>query len=764
LFRTTDMNARLFVFTVLSLLSVCLCDPTTAPAEALLKRRFPSIASAFTLSICSPAPDGSPRYTIADAPASAAPARIAIAGSDVNALTAGIGHYLEHIAHIHLSWTGDETRNAQDPSQLAKVGTTIEEQASSRWSYYMNTCTHSYSAAWWDWDRWEREIDWMALRGVNLPLAFTGQEYVQRLLFREFGLSEQETLEYFTGPAFLAWFRMGNVQTWAGPLPASWVDAQHDMQVKILARMRELDMTPVLSMFAGHVPSAFRQLYPTANITPAADWGGFPQEDRTWILEVTDPLFNKLAKRYIEIQTEVYGTSHIYNGDVYNEMIPPSSDPAYLAESSRGTINGLLAADPNAIWLMQGWLFVNDREFWKEEQVKAYLSGVPNDKMIILDLFTEGAPVWSSFGGYYGKKWIWCMLHNFGGTPGMWGNLTHMLTQPHLDQVSALGKGMIGVGITMEAIGQNYMMYDAMLQARWRTAPEKNVDSWVQNYAARRYALDKAPKDVADRITKGWVMLRTSVYNSMYHNATRIENRPSFEALPEKFAIVSKGGLIPAIQNGSIKTGNVHDVWETLNLWINDENTRKAMKGVIPFEHDVIDVVTQCLANQFDFFRVDFYHAYKDKDIQKMKDVAQKKQALLEQMDRLLAADHFYLLGKWIEDAKKLATTDAEKVQYEFNARNQLTLWGPDGNINDYARKSWAGLYKDYYAPRWQMFTTAVINAVAQGKEFDQATWDAQEALPFEKKWQNSVTKYASEPSGEDALELAYQLFQQWRI
>ncbi len=27
----------------------------------------------------------------------------------------------------------------------------------------------------WDWLRWEREIDWMALQGVNIALAYTGQ-------------------------------------------------------------------------------------------------------------------------------------------------------------------------------------------------------------------------------------------------------------------------------------------------------------------------------------------------------------------------------------------------------------------------------------------------------------------------------------------------------------------------------------------------------------------------------------------------------------
>lgn len=48
----------------------------------------------------------------------------------------------------------------------------------SRFRYYQNVCTVSYSFVWWDWPRWEREIDWMALNGINLPLAFTGQEAI----------------------------------------------------------------------------------------------------------------------------------------------------------------------------------------------------------------------------------------------------------------------------------------------------------------------------------------------------------------------------------------------------------------------------------------------------------------------------------------------------------------------------------------------------------------------------------------------------------
>ena len=55
---------------------------------------------------------------------------------------------------------------------------------------------------------------------------------------------------------------------------------------------------------------------------------------------------------------------------------------------------------------------------------------------------------------------------------------------------------------------------------------------------------------------------------------------------------------------------------------------------------------------------------------------------LMSDVETLLASDEHFLLGRWLEDAKTQATNDAEKQLYEYNARNQLTLWGPtDGNV-----------------------------------------------------------------------------------
>ena len=59
----------------------------------------------------------------------------------------------------------------------------------------------------------------MALNGVNLPLAYTGQEKVYQKLYNQFGVSNESLAEYFGGPAFLAWNRGQGLLAWVCEAP-----------------------------------------------------------------------------------------------------------------------------------------------------------------------------------------------------------------------------------------------------------------------------------------------------------------------------------------------------------------------------------------------------------------------------------------------------------------------------------------------------------------------------------------------------------------
>ena len=168
--------------------------------------------------------------------------------------------------------------------------------------YYMNACTPGYSFAWWQWPDWEKHIDWMALNGVNLPLAPTGQEAVWRRVWRRLGLTDLDLEEHFAGPAFLPWGRMGNLRKWGGPLSRHWHKLQLQLQHRILDRMRSLGMVPVLPAFAGHVPDAVVARYPNSSFSRQM-WHNFRSNySGVYLLEPTDPLFQEIGSLFIKEQ------------------------------------------------------------------------------------------------------------------------------------------------------------------------------------------------------------------------------------------------------------------------------------------------------------------------------------------------------------------------------------------------------------------------------------------------------------------------------
>ena len=263
--------------------------------------------------------------------------KIVVRGSTGVAIASGLNWYLKHYCNAHVSWSGNQLAL---PTPLPRLEKKIRIVTPYRFREYFNYCTFGYTMAWWDWPRWEREIDWMALSGVNMPMAPIGQESVWQTVYRKMGLTDEDLKGFFVGPAFAPWGWMGNLDAWGGPLPQSFIAKQRELQAHILARQRELGMEPVLPAFSGHVPAALKTRFPDAKIKQLNRWAGFPG---VFILDAQDPLFERIGKAYLEEQTRVFGTDHLYSCDTFNELRPPSNDPAYLARSGRAVYRAMTA-------------------------------------------------------------------------------------------------------------------------------------------------------------------------------------------------------------------------------------------------------------------------------------------------------------------------------------------------------------------------------------------------------------------------------------
>jgi alpha-N-acetylglucosaminidase len=379
-----------------------------------------------------------------------------------------LSSYLTEFAGVDIWWTGSRLDDL--PRGLPAVGGSVNRTALVAYRYYFNTVTFSYTTAFWTFKQWSLLLDWLGLRGINLPLAWHGYEYFLVQVFREVGLTDADISTFLSGPAFQAWNRFGNIQgSWGGDLPMQWINDQFALSKQIVQRMSELGMTPVLPAFTGFVPKALATKYPNASIVTGSQWNGFPSQlTNVSFSEPFDDLYVTMQKSFITKQQDAYGanTSHIYTLDQYNENNPFSGDLTYLHNITLGTLNSLIEADPNAVWLMQGWLFFSSQTFWTNDRVAAYLGGV-NDtsRMIILDLYSEAQPQWNRTSSYFGKNWIWCELHDYGGNMGFEGNLELLTTDP-LAALKA-SPSMKGVGLTMEGQEGNEIVYGILLDQAW---------------------------------------------------------------------------------------------------------------------------------------------------------------------------------------------------------------------------------------------------------------------------------------------------------
>jgi len=645
--------------------------------------------------------------------------KVILRGSTGVAVCSALNWYLKHHCHASLSWCGSQL---DLPDPLPAVETKIRRVSPHRYRYLFNFCAFSYSMAFWDWPQWERMIDWMALNGINMPLAVTGQEATWQAVYRKLGLSDKQIAEFLVGPAYLPFGWMGCIDGWGGPLPQSWIDSHHALQKKILARQRELGMTPVLQGFTGHVPAALKERFPEAKFQQLPSWCKFPG---THFLDPMDPLFIQVGKAFIEEQTRQFGTDHLYASDTFIEMSPPSSDPQFLANMGRAVYGAMKAGDPDAIWIMQSWIFTNNPKFWKPPQAKALFGAVPDNRLILLDMKGD---TWQATEGFYGKPWICTVIHNFGNTVGLYGSLERFARCVHTASTGSRRDQLRGLGIIMEGLGSNPVLYDLMSELTWRTdKPELNA--WIREYARRRYGRKNA---LAER---AWEALLETAYSYGAAADTVICARPTLKRKKRwvrrecpyelaKLVRVARQLLECADDLGDLDT----------------------------YRFDLVHVVRQVLVHVGRPLHDDIVAAYEAKDRQQLKAAGERFMKLIRDMDELLATRPEFLLGTWLADAKRWATSEQERSLYEWNARNQITLWGPpDGVLHDYARKQWSGLLTGFYLPRWEIFLKRLDAACEEGKAFDADRFGA-DVREWEDKWTHQSQDYPAQPVGDSVF------------
>ena len=654
--------------------------------------------------------------------------KIRIEGTTISAITTGLGWYLNNVAHINISWNSlnEKTVSGAAYVDLTNIELPLPSEethtSDAKYRYYLNYCTFGYSMTSWTWKRWQQEIDWMALHGINMPLQIVGLEEVWRRFLtmekadgtRKYNYTDEEAMAFVPGPAYTAWWGMNNLQGWGGTGAGdkiqtakdgtvcegtggvqnkAWFDRQLQLATDILARQRELGMKPVLPGFSGMVPSNFTAKTGVTTDQNNVDWQSFL---RPSIIDPTATRFAEIAEDYYACLKDVMGESQYYSMDPFHEGGSISS--GLYSEAYSAIYDAMEAAQAGSQWVIQQW-------HWTGNQQKS-TSAVPAGRLIVLDLFSDGRPGFSTYGGYNPQDAVFCAIPNFGGRSGLMGRLQNVTD----NYFSFKGEypSIKGIGTAPEAIEQTPITYDLIYQLPWMNGAKPNVEEWVNNYAVARYGKDNAV------VKEAWSLLRQSVLN---YGADGIEGpiedvwaaRPNLDALP-----ASKWGKTMSVAINTYTKARHQMLIDAVYKLIDQQEELELQSGSV-FEsnylYDVVEFGGGVMADYAYYLLLGIREAKNAGNTELFNARRDAFLALLEDVDAFKGTNLNFRLGKWTQEARDAAKEVngwSEETQdwYEFNnARTLVTTWTYKiHGLNDYSYRSWQGMMKDYYLPRWKYF------------------------------------------------------------
>lgn len=627
--------------------------------------------------------------------------KLTVKGSSAVAVCRGFYDYVTSNHYGISTWTINNIvlpeKLADQPLKLVTTPFVLRQ--------YMNVCTLGYTMPYWKWEDWEKELDRMALHGVNMPLSPIGSEAIFARVWKKLGLTDEEIGKFITGPAYLPWFRMGNMSELDGNLTQSWYDKTIALEHKMIDRMNDLGMTPIFNAFAGFVPEAIKRVYPDANLIHTG-WDDGPYYVSNFISPETD-LFQLISKTYIQEWEKEFGKGKYYLADSFNEMKVPFAERGtkerheQIASYGKSLYQSIAAANPDAIWVLQGWMFGYQRHIWDPESIEALFSKVPDDKMLLLDLSVdfnygiwENEYTWNYAKGIYGKPWIYSTVPNFGGRTAPVGALDFYLNG-HLNALSSANMGnLVGVGTAPEGVENNEVIYEILSDAWWSTS-HKDIHEWLKNYTLNRYG--KCP----EQMITFWNKMLESSYGMCSSRAQYVVQRQPFYGLGGRY-VVSKAHFeaLEAYIAAASELGDNEAYLTDLAMWA----------GFYAF-------------GKADLLVKQINEAYLAGDNDKAAAMEVRFKDLMLRADRLLDKNPVTRIQRWIDYARSWGDSQQESDKYEENSRRIVTTWGvsyPDAGLNDYACKIWSGLIRDYYIPRWQHF----FDAKKAGKPFDFAAWE----------------------------------------
>lgn len=677
----------------------------TAPALAALRRLLPDHAEQFRLR----AVKGPERFHV-----TGTTGRIDVAGTSAAVLLTGAHWYLKYVCHAQISWSGSQL---ELPERLPAPRSALDRRATVPHRFAYNDTHDGYTAPYADWARWERLIDVLALHGCNEVLVTPGQEAVYHRLLTEFGYSDGEARTWLPAPSHQPWWLLQNMSEFGGPVSPALLAARTELGRKIVERLRQLGMRAVLPGYFGTVPDGFVTRNPGARVVPQGTWNGLRRPD--W-LDPRTSTFPEVAAAYYRHQAELFGEVDYFKMDLLHEGGTAGDVP--VADAARAVETALRTARPEATWVILGW---------QSNPRPALLNAIDTSRVLIVDGLSDLDTVVDRDKEWGGAPYAFGTIPNFGGRTTIGAN-TDRWTAKFTAWRDKPGSALVGTAYMPEAAERDPAALELFSELAWR---EERIDraAWFAEYATVRYGGQDQAAQAA------FAALATTAYQ-----LTSTDGRPYDSHFGRR------PGLTSAIGTAFDPAAFDRALAELLKV-------SPALRDSDAYRHDLTDVARQALANRSRTLQLPLRAAYAGKDVETVRALSALWLRLMRLSDTMAGCHRSFLLGPWLEDAKRFATSPEEAVELERTARVLVTTWGDRvvaGQLSNYANRDWHGLLSDVHVPQWEAYLGELVAALTEGRAARPFDW-----YVSEEAWTKDRRSYPLRPTG-DAYRTAQRVYE----
>ena len=566
---------------------------------------------------------------------------LVLSGWNDRSVLYAVYHYLESVLHCGFFEDGEQIPVYAD---IIAKDLDISEESAFEYRWYPSYPGLAWSSFYFLKPEFEYLADYCAKKKINHAW-WTGAGHIVPHYIRDISVREDPNSKDFRSNVFFDVELTKKLHKYL----------RNDLGLKVVGGVEA-------SFDRGIVNDAFKKKHPNYKYLPMRGtiWG-----DWTTIDPATEPFVDWVAS-VIKNSIDVFGTDHLYiisalGGESMKILEDPVRDATIRGEWSAAMMKGIKKADPEAIWLCDGYAL--GWPMYDGENTKQFMEGIGSDDFVVFDPYSEGNPLRFKRNFFEGQKWILGITHSLAGWNYMHGSLIDTLDMYKEVFTDPNASRCVGASLSPERQMRNPLFFDFSFKVFWNPNAV-NIDTFLKDYALRRYG-EKSVKNMYECVKR----LGESVYGPGIYAEHSIWTRNPIQLMLHSRSIGGFNGYESGRPEFEKRFKYIHPLREAVKFALKEKNNLRANKL---YQIDLMDVCNQYLQELVNYYVYEVYDVYKAGDKDKFEDSAKILMQCMDTISMVLSSS---------ED--RYLTNFAKLIERRWEAsRDDFLYYNPDPNID----------------------------------------------------------------------------------